>query len=264
MLSRSYYVTQLARKVVQIYDNDCNGDMHRNGETRVQRLVASMSDEQSVFFDVGSNVGEWSEALLSAGAKGRLIAVDPIRRNLQAVQKRLDRFGWSRYELCELALSDTPGKARFFTHTDVALSGHDSLLDMHSIGYAESVESTEVTTETLDSLAARLAVSGILFLKIDVEGNELSVLKGANGLLSTQAIEFIQIEFGHASRAARIYLHDIVNYVSCYGYSMFVIKPNGLLPLDFTPFTENRYAFINFLIVRKSSVDRIGGELLRR
>ena len=45
---------------------------------------------------------------------------------------------------------------------------------------------------------------------------------------------------------------------------MFVIKPSGLLPLNFTPFTENRYAFINFLVVRKSSVDRIGGELLRR
>jgi FkbM family methyltransferase len=264
MLSRSYYVTQLARRVVQLYDNDCNGDMHRNGETRVQRLVASMSDDRSVFFDVGANVGEWSEALLSAGAKGRLIAVDPMRRNLQVVQERLDRVGRNRYELCELALSDSAGKARFFSHPDAALSGHDSLLDMHSIGYSESVESIEVTTETLDGLAAKLGISKILLLKVDVEGNELSVLKGAKELMARDAIEFIQIEFGHATRAARVYLHDIVAYINQYQYDMFIIKPNGLAPLNFSPFTENRYAYINFLIARRASLGKLAASIIKR
>ena len=84
------------------------------------------------------------------------------------------------------------------------------------------------------------------------------------GLLERDAIEFIQVEFGHAARAARVYLHDIVAFISQYNYEMFIIKPNGLAPLDFSPFTENRYAYINFLVVRRASLEKLRGQILKR
>ena len=64
ILAQSYYMTQFARMVVKSYDNDCNADMHRNGESRLQGVVSSLSDVDSVFVDVGANVGEWSAALV--------------------------------------------------------------------------------------------------------------------------------------------------------------------------------------------------------
>jgi FkbM family methyltransferase len=264
ILSRSYYVTQLARKVVQIYDNDCNGDMNTNGEARLQRVIASLTTSESVVMDVGANVGEWSAAWIATGAKGRLVAIDPLRRNLDAVQGKLERLGCQRFDLCEVALSDGAGKVKFFTHSDPSLSGHDSMLDMRSIGYDESVESTEVNTDTLDRLASKLGISNILLLKVDVEGNELAVLKGARQLMAREAIEFIQIEFGHAARAARVYLYDIVTYVGQHAYDMFVIKPNGLAPLNFSPFTENQYSYINLLIARRASLHRLGANIMKR
>ena len=107
-------------------------------------------------------------------------------------------------------------------------------------------------------------ISKIDFLKIDVEGNELSVLKGAKSLLSQGAIDFIQIEFGHGARAARIYLHDIVNFIKEYEYTIFVIKPTGLMPLDFSPFTENRYSYINFLLAKNSVLSKLNGHILEK
>lgn len=265
MLARSYYITQFARMVVKNYDNDCNGDMETNGESRLQQLISSLSDAGSVFIDVGANVGNWSAALVRSGAKGRLVAVDPLGRNLSCVREKLERLGCGgRFDLCELALSESAGKMKFFTNQDKSLSGHDSLLDMRSIGYGESLDSIEVNVETLDNLAGQLGIAKMLLLKIDVEGNELSVLKGAKGLLARDAIEFIQIEFGHAARAAHVYLHDIVSYVGQYRYDMFIIKPHGLAPLNFTPFTENRYAYINFLIARRASLDKLHGNILKR
>ncbi len=161
-------------------------------------------------------------------------------------------------------MSDSVGKVKFFTNKDRTLSGHDSMFDMQEIGYTESVDSIEVECDTLDNLAKKLEISDVDYLKIDVEGNELSVLKGAKSLLSHGSIDFIQIEFGHASRAARVYLHEIVNFVNQLNYEIFVIKPKGLLPLNFTPFTENQYSYINFLIVRAGALGKLQGSILKK
>lgn len=262
-LANSYYATQFARLIVKVYDNDCNGDMYSNGENKVLQSISLLSTTDSVFIDVGANVGDWSAALARSGVKGRIVAVDPLSSNLTLVREKLSNLHVSNFDLCECALSDTVGKVKFFTNKDRSFSGHDSMFDMQSIGYAESAECIEVECETLDNLTKRLNIPEVLFLKIDVEGNELSVLKGAKSLLAHESIEFIQIEFGHASRAARVYLHDIVDFVNQYKYEIFVIKPKGLLPLDFTPFTENRYSYINFLIVSKRALGKLRGKVLK-
>lgn len=67
LVSKSYYLTQIARRVVQVYDNDGNADMEKNGEKKLQQLIASSSDADSIFVDVGSNVGDWSAALIVGG-----------------------------------------------------------------------------------------------------------------------------------------------------------------------------------------------------
>lgn len=64
VMARSYSVTQFARYVVREHDNDCNADMEKNGERNLQKLIASSSTANSVFVDVGANVGDWSAALI--------------------------------------------------------------------------------------------------------------------------------------------------------------------------------------------------------
>lgn len=264
LLSANYYVTQFARMVVRNYDNDCNGDIDTNGERTVQKEIVAASSPESVFFDVGANVGDWSVALVESGVRGRIIAVDPLSRNLAAVRSKLSELGYNNLDLIECALSASRGTVKFFTNRDLAMSGHDSLFDMREIGYAEGVDCVEVRAMTLDELTQELAIGRIHFLKIDVEGNELSVLKGAKALLARGAIDFIQIEFGHAARAARVYLHDIINFLEPLEYQIFVIKPKGLLPLNFTPFTENMYSYINFLIVKTGMLEKLNLKKLKR
>lgn len=65
--SKSYYLTEVARRMVQVYDNDCNADIEKNGEKKLQQLIASSSDADSIFVDVGANVGDWSAALIGGG-----------------------------------------------------------------------------------------------------------------------------------------------------------------------------------------------------
>ena len=267
LISKSYYFTKFARLVVRSYDNDSNFDMYKNGEFKLLNLILSIkraSGSSSVFVDIGANVGDWSAALIECGYRGRLVALDPLKRNLEKVRTRLIALDYNKFDLCEFAVSDKSEKVKFFSNKDQANSGTDSLYDMRKIGYNDELDCIDVQTTTLDEFTSKMGISKINFLKIDIEGNELFALRGARLLLSSGSIDFIQIEFGHAARAAGVYLHDIVNFVNEYDYKIFVIKPAGLLPLDFSPFTENRYSYINFLLVKNSIEHELKKHILRR
>ena len=65
-----------------------------------------------------------------------------------------------------------------------------------------------ISLKTLDDYCEENAVKTIHFLKIDVEGHELSVLKGAMNMLSGNKISVIQFEFGARNLSSRTYFHD--------------------------------------------------------
>ena len=113
-------------------------------------------------------------------------------------------------------------------------------------------------------MADQLKIPKIDFLNIDVAGHELFALRGVKALLSSGSISFIRIEFGHAARGAGVYMHDIVKSIDEYEYGIFVIRPSGLLPLDTSPFTENRYSYTNVLLANNSVLHELSGHVLKR
>jgi FkbM family methyltransferase len=264
LFAKSYYVTQLCRRIVQVYDNDQNAIFKQNGELKLLIHITKISKSDSVFVDVGANVGDYSVELIKAGITGKLFLVDPLNKNLSVANQRILNLNFNNFELIQCALSNSTEKQIFYTNLDDNLSGHDSLYDMSSIGYSEKTEKIEVQVKKFDDVLSQSKIEKIHFLKIDVEGNELYVLKGADNYLTRGVISFIQFEFGNATKAARVYLHDIVFLLESKQYKIFVVKPKGLLPLDFTPFTEMRYSYINLLAVHKNSMSSISNIIISR
>ncbi|TSA58512.1 MAG: FkbM family methyltransferase [Methylophilaceae bacterium] len=257
LLASSKWVVKLARCVVRNHDNDCNADMQVNGELLVlRRLLSSPRTKYPVVVDVGANVGEWSAAAagLLGSRGGRLVAIDPIKYNLDNVRKKLEALHFNNFSLAQVAISDTHGTSSFYCAKTPEEGTTDSLFNMALIGYATDSIQVEVRKDTLAAVMEEKGVSDIYFLKIDIEGGEYFALKGIKPFLEDSRINFIQIEFGHAARAARVFLYDIVNFMGEFPYKMFVIMPTGIQPVAFTPFTENKYAYINFLFVRNDLV----------
>lgn len=261
LFSKSYYLTQIARRVVQIYDNDCNPDMQTNGELLlIKQIVARRNN--GVFFDVGANKGDWCAEVLEQGFMGKIIAIDPLAVNIAHIKQRFSNAQCPM--LLQYAISDSIGEATFFSNVDESQSGTDSLHNMNQIGYAPNLNAVNVNCTTIDKISEELQIKKIDFLKVDVEGHEYFVMKGADGLLKNGAIDYIQIEFGHAARAAKVYLHDIVKLATKHSYDIYVIKRNGFMPLNFTPFTENRYSYVNLLLARKTAAKELVGYILRK
>jgi FkbM family methyltransferase len=257
ILAKSFNLSQVARLVVKFHDNDGNENIQKNGELPLLTHLVKLSDNESVFFDIGANIGGYSSELIRAGVKGKLILIDPLSRNLRVAHDKMKELDFMNFQTLECAVSDSKGMTTFYSNTNSDLSAHDSLHDMQAIGYDTNVTKTEVQVTTLDDILCDLDIEKVHFMKIDVEGNELKVFDGARATLERGAVKFIQFEFGNAAKAARVFLYDLVSLLESNHYKIYVVKPRGLMPLNYSPFTEKKYSMINLLAVHENSLSEV-------
>jgi FkbM family methyltransferase len=134
--------------------------------------------------DVGANVGNYAETLRSYGYAGRIVSIEPGRAAFEQLERRARRdAGW---ECIRAALGAREG------HANLHISKTDECSSLLALEprVSDSAPSWRyvgdelVTLRQLDLIAAEVARPGErLWLKLDVQGFELNVLKGAAGTL---------------------------------------------------------------------------------
>ena len=107
----------------------------------------------------------------------------------------------------------------------------------------------EVELRTLDEVPGELGLARIDLLKVDVEGHELPVLKGARGLFDAGAIEAVQFEFGERSLYSRTFLRDFFELLGP-AFDFFRVTPFGLRRLEYSPAAEIFVQEANYLAMR--------------
>jgi hypothetical protein len=85
------------------------------------------------------------------------------------------------------------------------------------------------------------------FLKIDTEGHELAVLKGAKNLIAQQKIQLIQFEFNEMNVVSRTYMRDFVELLS--NYQLHRVVPDGYFPLNNCVQDIEIFGFQNILAI---------------
>ncbi len=141
----------------------------------VQRLLPA----GGTFVDVGANKGDFSLiAARTTGPEGRVIAFEPSPENAGWTRKSVELNGYPNVELLELALSDSEGEAQLHLGR---WSGWHSLVPRQV-----DQETITVRMRTLDAVLAERGSPAVDMLKIDVEGAELAVLRGARRTLAQE------------------------------------------------------------------------------
>ncbi len=139
------------------------------------------------FVDAGSNKGDF--ALIAAhemGDRGRVIAFEPEPGNCHWIRASIALNAYESVMLFDLALSDAAGR------TPLCLgkwSGWHSIVPRK-----KPTASIEVETRTLDSVLAETGDPHVDLLKIDVEGAELLVLRGAERTLADPRLFAVFLE----------------------------------------------------------------------
>jgi len=131
-----------------------------------------------VAFDIGANVGFWTVPLALRGES--VVAFEPVPSNASRIRENLALNSIEhRAEVRELALSDEPGKVALSLREDFergAGTGNASIVIDQS---DERFSTIECPVDTLDNQVAMLGVERLDVVKMDVEGHEDYVLRGA-------------------------------------------------------------------------------------
>jgi len=166
----------------------------------------------SVFWDIGTNVGVFS---LYANTKAiTTSAFEPDVKNYDAILANVKVNNAVHIVGYRWAVSDTDGKSTFHVH--YAGAGHSG----GQVGAAvdesgrefKPVESYEVETYKIDTLAGRLGVPN--HIKIDVDGHEWRILQGAAVTLGNPEVKSVLVEVNNCYA-------DIDGYMKSFGFSDF-------------------------------------------
>ena len=146
---------------------------HRDDEL-VRVVAAATLREDSNCIDIGANEGLLLQCFAELAPRGRHIAYEPVPALAEALERRFPDV-----EVRRAAASDGVGEVSFVVHKELA-----SRSSMRSVGYPSDVtETLSVRTEDLDSSLPAGYVPHLL--KVDVEGAEHLVLRGALRTLTT-------------------------------------------------------------------------------
>jgi FkbM family methyltransferase len=207
--------------------------------------------EPLIVFDVGANQGQY--ATLAARVLADLAQVysfEPSPTAFAQLQLNLGRS--TTAILCDYGLSDGENTATLYSND----TGSVITSLFHRRYHDQDVYPTETCRlRTLDDVCEENGIRRIHHLKLDVEGSELKVLKGATRMLEAGAIDQIQFEFGEAQIDSRSFLRDFFDVLG-EGYQIHRILRRGLRPLPSYDEVDEIFRTTNYLAVRRETLDR--------
>ena len=158
----------------------------------IQKLSLAWRVPINCFFDVGANEGQTSSEASRYFPATRIYAFEPHAPTFGRLVQRMARCsGFSGYNL---ALGSANGDVTLYEYDQSVLN---SLIPnaQYAVRFGQDARKTSAKCVTLDEFCATNGIMGIDVLKIDTEGFELEVIKGAANLLETGAIRFVYLEF---------------------------------------------------------------------
>ncbi len=153
-------------------------DGNEGSEDRTASLFLQLVSPGHVVIDVGANVGFYSLTAASlVGPAGRVVAFEPGPKTASRLRENAALNGFANLVVVEAAVSDKPGVLRLHLGED---SEGNSLFDPGQ----EATDSVEVSVLTLDAYAEAEGIARVDLLKIDAEGAEVGIIRGARRVLT--------------------------------------------------------------------------------
>lgn len=230
--------------------NNYSSNLEKSGELAVIQRVLNLGVDE--VFDVGANIGQYSDIFLKY-SKARVFAFEPMEESfkrllsIQLQDKRMVPFNLA------LGAYEYETDIFFGSETDQLATISPEVLQIAYVGRNNS-KSKRIKVRTLDQVFLEIQnqykVTKLDCIKIDTEGFELDILKGASRVLTEIKPKAIILEWNlHQLFRGTTFL-QIQELLP--DYQAFRVLPFGksLYPVDATKAEENIYHYCNYVFVR--------------
>lgn len=227
-------------------------DIETSGEMYFISSLARFysSNEKVIIFDVGANIGNYAKAVIRSFKENfHVYSFEPFSTPF----KQLATIKNDHLTIVNKGFSDK--KEELLIHTSDEYSEIGGVYDRT---YAFSDIPHDKTEKcqfiTIDEFCFENSLTKINFLKIDVEGHELAVLKGANKTLENGNIDFIQFEFGAGNIFSRTSVMDFHTFLNK-KYKIYRLLKDGIIEIEKYSTDYEMFILTNFICIRKELVD---------
>lgn len=203
----------------------------------------SVITEDDVCFDIGGNVGYFAMLMAQCASRGSVHVFEPIPLNAAIIRTNANINDFEHVTVNNVAVGDKSGSIKFTVAKDSAYSS------MHSTGRVADSKVIDVPMITLDEYANEHGIDKINLIKIDVEGAEELVARGAVEILTNperRPATILMELFDENLQPFGTDVNSIVNLLIKYGYKANVLA-NGTKLTPYSPDMANRYYNIIFI-----------------
>jgi len=214
-------------------------DFDHTGEKKVLQLLAKKNLQIQTIFDVGANDGTYSLLLEEIFPSAAIYAFEPVPATFDTAQKVLSnsknvhlfKLGLYREDCLIDIYNDSTNP-----NSQISTVFGDGLKEFYAVN---ELKQTSIEVKKTDTICRENHIDNIDFMKIDVEGAELSVLEGASNMIASKGIRMIQFEFNDFNISSRTFIKDFYKLLN--GYRFFRISSQGLINMH--AYTTNHEIF---------------------
>lgn len=220
------------------------GDPERNGECKFLRNFVK---DGMVIFDVGANVGEYSEYIVQLAKNLEIHTFEPVKETFDELTRRINvshntakvyfnNFGLSNE--CEEKEINIYGK----------LAGSNSIYNNEEIASKTgTIKKEKILLDTVDNYIIKNSISRIDLMKIDVEGYEPNVLFGAISSFNKSIIKAVQFEFGGFWKNSDYSLYDVIKFLTELSFKIYRLTPWGKILIPHYDKYMNNFKHSNYV-----------------
>jgi FkbM family methyltransferase len=186
--------------------------------------------------DVGANFGYWTlVGSKLVGSKGTVHSFEPINHTFSALSSNIQSSNAKNVKLYNIALGEIEAVTNFNIASEDSIGGSSSQ-GFHNVEKFDS--SQEVFIKSADEVIN--LQTKITFVKIDVEGGELFVLKGMHKIIE-KFMPVISFEWNFNTAKSMGYDPiEIIEYLKTFGYSISIISGKKMISFERSHYAQDR------------------------
>jgi FkbM family methyltransferase len=191
--------------------NICHPSRYRG--CNVFKNIKSTGHPVTRVFDIGANDGQFAAGLSEEFPDAELYCFEPVSSTFRELEKNLKNTNIKCYNI---GFGSKSGQSTIYITENASTN---SLIEPEKYARRETVSIT-----TLDQFVKQYEIGNIDLLKIDTEGFDLEVLKGAEATLDIKKVSFVYVEVGlNPQNKLHVPLEEISKWLFQKGFSLFAI-----------------------------------------